>query len=200
MSHYTLTLLKGASKKHLAVEANDIHHAQAQAVDIHRSLGGVAFKLELGESEPTNLSRLFRRLAYNDFNYEDCINWGDSTNMGNPCLYVHKKRLYVRKVITCYLDIPTDDCCVRTVCNNPLCVNPYHFDYRSTAAAKLTTGDERLLAAYRSQGTSISQCAEAFKVNRSTIYRKLRHESVPSGDESHRLIHGNGRGPSKCSC
>jgi len=39
--------------------------------------------------------------------------------------------------------------------------------------------------AFRSQGASIQQIAKALNVHRTTIYRTLKNECVPIGDQDH---------------
>lgn len=70
-------------------------------------------------------------------------------------------------------------------CGNPLCINPYHFEYHSEKNAKLSSGDIQMLLAFHSQGASARQIAKALNVNRSTIYRKLKDERLHSGTAHH---------------
>jgi predicted transcriptional regulator len=91
------------------------------------------------------------------------------------------KRYYVRTAILKYLDIPRDGAVPKPRCGNPLCVNPYHFEYHGEKNAKLSSGDIQMLLAFHGQGASARQIAKALNVNRSTIYRKLKDERLHSG-------------------
>jgi IS30 family transposase len=169
---YNLTLAKDKKSITLAIRAYDSNHAQAQASDICRSLNTTTFELTYGEGVPTPLSELFEKLAFNTFTHNTCAPWkGKYTNMA-PCVYVLGKRIYVKYLTLRYLDIP-NDFVVRPSCKCKNCVNPYHFTYTDAKNSKLTSGDLKLLTAYRKQGTDVNQIAKAFNVHRSTVYRKL---------------------------
>lgn len=156
----------------LAIRANDSNHAQAQASDICRSLNTTAFELTYGEGMPTPLSDLFEKLAFNTFTHDTCVPWGGTYTNKAPCVYVLGNRIYVKYLILKYLDIP-NDFVVRPSCKCRDCINPYHFTYLDAKNSKLTSGDLKLLTAYRKQGAGVSQIAKAFNVHRSTVYRKL---------------------------
>jgi hypothetical protein len=169
---YKLTLEENSKKLTITIKANDSNHAQAQASDICRSLNATAFELTYGKGRSAPLSNLFEKLAFNTFTHDECVVWGGKyTNMA-PCVYVLGKRIYVKYLILKYLDIP-NDFVVRPSCKCRNCINPYHFTYLDAKNSKLTSGDLKLLTAYRKQGAGVNQIAKAFNVHRSTIYRKL---------------------------
>lgn len=186
-NHYQLVLRKGKQKLSLPISANDTCHAQAQAEDICRALEGDQFELNYWECKDTPLSILFKKLAANDFTHPDCFLWNGSFCNNVPCVYVFRKRLYVRNVILKYLDIPKDDAIARPSCSCKACINPYHTDYSSKSKKnqKLSAGDDQLLLAFLGQGISVTQIAKALKVHRSTIYRKLKDERFCSRSQSH---------------
>lgn len=179
-SFYTLKVTKGKSKVKIHVVANGMAHAQGQAVDILRALNGDKFDLLYGERKTHEVSELFKKLAFNEFNADDCVLWSKSHLNKNPCEYILNDRYYIRPMILKYLDIPVDKSTVKTRCKNKLCINPYHFEYHNSRNSKLTCGDLKLLVAYQGQGAAVTQLAKAFNVHPSTIYRTLNREHLHS--------------------
>ena len=147
---YTLELKKENKLQKLSVLAYDTAHAQAQGVDITRSIGADEQSLAYIETKQDYLSQLFQNLAYNTFNNAECYEWNGSISNKTPCIYIFGERRYIRSIITKYLDIPTDNTTVKMKCKCKTCVNPYHFEYCEGRNAKLTCGDKRLLLAYLS--------------------------------------------------
>lgn len=170
---HTLEILKGENKTLISVKAHGSSHAQAQATDICRALSADGYNLSYKRARPSVLSDLFKKLAFNEYDYSSCFIWKGKTTNNNPCIYTLRRRYYVRPLILSYLDIP-NDCTVRLTCGCELCTNPYHFKYVSEKNSKLTSGDVKMLLAYRSQGARIPQAAKALNVHRSTIYRNLK--------------------------
>lgn len=181
---YGLKIFKNNKTCLLAVTANDSNHAQAQGNDILRALSADRFLLTYDKTKQDAVSELFKKLAFNAFNHQNCELWEKPRTNGNPCFYVLGQRFYVRKTILNYLNIPLDNT-VKQTCNCNYCINPYHFKYVPKRNSKLTGGDLKLLLAYRSQGTGISQAAKALNVHRSTIYRNLKNECFSLGSSCH---------------
>jgi hypothetical protein len=177
---YVLSLNKCNKKTKLAILANDSAHAQAQALDIIRAFNADGYSLTYGTYKDTDLSRLFCGLAFNTFTHKFCYTWTATECNKVPCCYVFGERFYLRNVILRYLDIPKDDLITKNSCKCGGCVNPYHFAYVTEKNEKLSSGDLKLLVAYRSQGAGVAQIATALKVHRSTIYRRLKDEPLPS--------------------
>ena len=169
---YILLVLKGQSKTNLSVCAIDQAHAQAQAVDITRSLSGERFELFYGNGKESILSDLYRRLAFSDFDKKNCFKWGGSNTNHVPSTYAVGKRFYVRPLIQGYLDIERDRV-VKNTCKDNICINPYHNHYFEYKNSKLSCGDQKMALAFRGQGASITQIAKALNVHRTTIYRFL---------------------------
>lgn len=182
---YKLILNRDSKKAEFHLSANDSNHAQAQAADICRSVAADKFNLSYETIEEDVISNLYKKLAFNDFEHNSCFTWIGPTCNNNPCFYIFGKRVFVKRSIIKYLDIP-EDSTVKVVCNNKYCVNPYHFIYLPEKNSKLTGGELKLLVAYRGQGTGVSQIAQALNVHRSTIYRKLKNERVSVGSADHR--------------
>lgn len=178
--HYSLLVSKGQTQVKISVKAFDAAHAQAQALDIARSLEADRFELGYGAAKENKLSELFEKLAYNDFDHKKCYDWEGSLVNKVPAVYTLNKRFYVRPLILGYLDI-SKDAVVKNVCKNPLCVNPYHNQYLHEKNSKIGGGDLQMLLAFRSQGASVPQIAKALNVHRSTIYRILKDERFSSG-------------------
>lgn len=178
--NYCLKLQKLNKNLKLAIKANDASHAQAQALDICRSLSADQFTLLYEEHKNTKLSELFKKLAYSDFSHKECFEWSSSYTNGCPAIYLFGKRFYIRPLILDYMDMNRDNF-VKMTCKNKRCVNPYHFSYAPAKASKLTGGDKKLMLAFASQGVSIQQIAEALKVHRTTVYRNLNNERLHSG-------------------
>lgn len=176
MDLYNLILIKNEKKLGLTVYANDSNHAQAQSSDICRSLRVAKFELTYGKDSNNILSTLFRKLAFNTYTPEKCDLWEGKFTNKTPCIYVFGVRLYVKDVILRYLDIPTDSV-VKTVCKRKDCVNPYHFVYTDHKNSKLTSGDIKLLVAYKQQGVSNNQIAKVLNVHRATVFRKLKQHN-----------------------
>lgn len=183
--HYSLTaFLDKKSRLSLHIEANDNNHAQAQCSDIVRALDIKKYTIEYGEGKHSHLSELFNKLSSSNFSHKDCYLWGGALSNGYACIYLNKKRIYIRKLILSYFNLD-ENIEIKTTCKNKNCVNPYHFEYVQNKNTKLSCGDLRLLLAYRSQGTGVNQIAEALNVHRSTIYRKLKNERLSSGSANH---------------
>lgn len=182
---YKVLVTRGATQTELALNAQDAAHAQGQALDIARSLEAEKFELAYGRIKETRLSGLYKKLAYNDFSHEVCCEWDGSFTNGVPSVYALGRRHYVRPLILGYLDIQRDKT-VKNTCSNTKCINPYHNHYLNFKNSKLTSGDHRIVLAFRSQGVSVTQIAEVLKVHRSTIYRALKNERLLTGDEDHR--------------
>ena len=177
---YSLLLSKAQTEIKISIKAFDAAHAQAQALDIARSLEADRFELGYGKAKQNRLSELFEKLAFNDFSHTQCFDWEGSVVNKVPAVYTLGKRFYVRPLILGYLDI-TKDAVVKNVCKNSLCVNPYHNQYLHEKNSKLGGGDLQMLLAFRSQGASVPQIAKALNVHRSTIYRILKDERFSSG-------------------
>lgn len=185
IEHYKLTLDRNDKKLKLAVNANDAPHAQAQAVDIARSLKINKFELVYEAEQESQLSQLFTKLAFSDFKHQECFLWGGSYVNNNPVVYTLGQRYYIRPLILDYMDMNRDNF-VKMSCGCLKCVNPYHNAYKARKASKLTGGDIKMVVAYRSQGISVPQIAQALNVHRSTIYRNLPNERFSSRPEGHR--------------
>jgi hypothetical protein len=185
LEHHNILFEYKTKSLALPIVAADTAHAQGQALDISRALDCDKYQITYIKSKPTVVSNLFERLALNDFSHNECDLWAGSVTNGSPCFYALSKRYYVRAAILKYLDIPRDGAVPKPRCGNPLCVNPYHFEYHGEKNAKLSAGDIQMLLAFHSQGASAKQIAKALNVNRSTIYRKLKDERIHSGTARH---------------
>lgn len=184
---YALQLIKNKTILKLSLEAINTAHAYAQAVDICKALQVDKYILNYEKLTPTLLSDLFKNLATSNYDKNDCCIWeGKYDKDGYPCIYLFKKRAYVKNIILKYLDISKENTNLRLVCGNKQCINPYHFNYTERKNEKLTGGDTRMLLAYAGQGVSIEQIAKAFNVHRSTVYRKLHREHFYSGPSGNR--------------
>ena len=185
---YKLSVLKNSKVCSLQVQANTTTHASAQAEDICRSLNADSYSLHYELVKETQICTLFKKLAYNLFDFKICEPWLGSFSNNVPCLYVLGQRYYTRILMLKYLDIPQEGVIARPSCNCKSCVNPYHFSYKIGRNSKLSSGDTNMLLAFIRQGSGVSQAAKALMVHRSTIYRKLKHEhfSVGSEDNGHR--------------
>jgi hypothetical protein len=182
-TEYCLVLQRDSKELTLTVEANDSNHAQAQAADIARALRADTFSLAYRSTKQTALSRLFRRLALNEFEHGLCEEWSGRFCNGSPVVYALGCKYYVRPLILDYLEINKDEY-VKPSCGNRLCVNPYHNCYKKSKASKLGAADVNLAVAFSSQGVPVREIAKALKVHRSTIYRTLNHahhDARPSG-------------------
>ena len=185
VENYTLVVVKNHKKTRIALEANDHGHAQAQAIDIVRALDADKYDISYGPHKETAISKLFKDLAFNNFSHKQCYKWEKGSTNDVPCCYVVGERYYLRGLILKYLDIPKDDFVTKNNCKCKTCINPYHFEYVREKNEKLSGGDEQLLVAYRSRGVEVSQIASALNVHRSTIYRRLKNESVPTRIKGH---------------
>lgn len=181
---YSLFLEKGSKRLTLSVTANDINHAQGQALDISRSLGADRIEIDYGKTRENHLSNLYNKLAHNDFDFKECFEWDGSYTNGTPSVYAFSKRFYLRPLILGYLDICQDNT-VKNTCCNTRCINPYHNHYLTGRNSKLSGGDQKIALAFRSQGVSVPQIAKALNVHRSTIYRTFKNERFPDGDQGH---------------
>lgn len=182
---YQVSFTRLNKKIKLAVTAQDAAHAQAQALDITRSLEADKFELGYGECKNNYLSDLYRKLAYNDFSHANCYEWKSCFTNNVPSVYGLGKRYYVRPLILGYLDIQKDQI-VKNTCGNNKCINPYHNHYLHFKNSKLGGGDLQIALAFRSQGVCVSQIAKVLKVHRTTIYRALKNERLLIGDKDHR--------------
>jgi len=171
-TQYSITLERNKTKTVLAITANDAGHAQAQSRDIARALRADRFELLYEEAKETGLSRLFKKLAYNEFDHKTCELWEEGSVNGVPVTYMLNNRFYVRPVVLDYLDITREEV-VSPLCGNKMCVNPYHNKYKATRASKLSGADMNLALAFSSQGVPVKEIAKVLKVHRSTIYRIL---------------------------
>lgn len=185
---HCLSVTHNNKKLDLALTSLDSNHAQAQASDICRALDGDCFSLNYKHTSPSYTSKLFKKLAFNDFTQKECFLWEGSFTNKTPCIYVFGKRKYIKNLILKYLDIPKDNLTTKSTCSCNQCINPYHFTYVSGKNAKLSCGDNKLLLAYRSQGAPVRQIAEVLKVHRSTIYRQLTNERFFTGASSNEPI------------
>ena len=181
---YTLRVFRDDSQTKLSVCANDHVHAQAQAIDIARSLGADRTELSYGEHPESKLSELYRRLAYSDFDSKECFEWQGSLTNHVPSVYAVGRRFYVRPLIQGYLDLDRARI-VKSACNNTQCINPYHNHYLHSKNSKLTGGDQQTALAFRSQGVSVPQIALALNVHRSTIHRLLKNAHHLSRSENY---------------
>jgi hypothetical protein len=183
--NYTLKIHKNLQNCKIALTANDSSHAQAQAEDICRSLDATSFNLSYGQCKSTPLSDLYKDLSSNNFSHKKCSPWLGKFSNNVPCIYIFKQRYYVRSLILKYLDIPREEVFARPSCNCKSCINPYHFAYEIGKNTKLGSGDWNLVLAFLGQGTGVDQIAGAFKIHRSTIYRKLKNERILAGAQNH---------------
>lgn len=181
---YNLVVFKANNKTKLSVCAHDAAHAQAQALDIARSLEADKFELVYGLNKISRLSDLYRRLAYSDFKHQECFEWEGPVTNQVPSVYAVGKRFYIRPLIQGYLGLDKDKV-VKNTCKNPKCINPYHNHYLNNKNSKLSGGDVQMALAFRSQGASVQQIAKALNVHRTTIYRTLKNECIPIGDQDH---------------
>jgi hypothetical protein len=170
--NYSLIVEKNNKQLQLALTANDGLHANAQAIDIARAFKSDAFTLRNEQTNICYLSKLFKKLAYNEFNYKNCEIWNKSFCNNTPVIYVLGTKFYVRPLILNYLDIPSDTY-VRPSCHKKNCVNPFHNTYKNEKASKLTSADRQLALVFAGQGVPVKEIAKAFKVHRSTIYRLI---------------------------
>jgi len=182
---YSVLISRGKAETQLRIKALDAGHAQAQSLDICRSLGADKFELIYGKKNESKLSKLYEKLAFNKFDYKKCDIWDGSFTNNVPSIYAVSKRFYIRPLILGYLDIQKDKI-VKNSCNNIKCINPYHNHYLNSNNSKIGGGDLQIVLAFRSQGVSVTQIAEVLKVHRSTIYRALKNERLLIGDKDHR--------------
>lgn len=184
-TNYCLSLSRGQKKLSLALTANDVGHAQAQASDISRAFAADTFSLTYKEIQENTLSRLFNRLAGNDFSHKECDLWEGSFVNEHPVIYALGRRYYVRPLILDYLEIHKDGA-VKPSCGNKECINPLHNTYKNMKASKLSGADVTLALAFHRDGVPVKEIARALKVNRSTIYRTLKREHLHSRSSCHR--------------
>lgn len=183
---YSLTLHKKSKKTKVTLLAHDSGHAQAQASDIVRAFSADKYTIAYGLGKATELSTLFSDLSANNFTHKNCYIWTSSSCNDVPCCHVFGERYYLRAVILRYLDIPKENLVTKNSCGVKNCINPYHFAYVNEKNEKLSSGDLKLLVAYRSQGVQVRQIASALNVHRSTIYRRLKDEPVLTGTQDRR--------------
>jgi len=174
VNQYSIKLERNDKILLLAVQSNDTAHVQAQAVDICRAVDATQYSISYEQIKESTLAKLFRDLAFNNFEYTKCFQWQGSFSNKQPCFYVFGKRIYVRYSILQYLDIPKDNYYPKPRCGNTQCINPLHFDYKSAKHSKLSPGDIEILKAQRREGASVNQLAKILKVHRATIYRHLQ--------------------------
>lgn len=183
---YKLSILKNNKFCSLQIQANTTTHASAQAEDVCRALNADSYSLHYELIKETQLCTLFKKLAYNLFDFKTCDPWLGYFSNNVPCLYVLGQRYYTRVLILKYLDIPQEGLVARPSCNCKSCVNPYHFSYKYGKNSKLSHGDTNMLLAFLGQGSGVTQAAKALKVHRSTIYRKLNRECLSTRSDDHR--------------
>ena len=182
---YALHLRKQNRLVRLSVTANDRSHGSAQACDIARALRANAYRLFYTQIEDSILSRLFTKLSTNDFESDKCFTWEGSSDKGKyPCTYLFDERYLIRDIILRYLDSPKESNRLKMICGEHLCINPHHFTFTRYGDRTIADGDRQMLLAYVSQGATAAQLAEHFGVSRSTIYRKLKNERLPTRTES----------------
>ena len=184
-TNYCLSLTKKQKTLSLALLANDVGHAQAQASDISRAFGAETLKLTYSEVKENNLSLLFKRLALNDFTHKMCDFWEHSYVNEHPVIYALGQRYYVRPLILDYLEINRDGA-VKPSCGKKKCINPLHNSYKNMNASKLGGADVTLALAFHRDGVPVREIAKALKVNRSTIYRTLKREHLHPRSSCHR--------------
>jgi hypothetical protein len=172
VERYILRVEKNKKKRQLCVIANNANHANAQAIDIARSLQADVSTLTYGQINICELSLFFKKLAYSEFDRKNCFLWQGKYCNNTPIIYALGTKYYIRPLILSYLDIPKDSF-VLPKCKKKNCINPFHNTYKNMKASKLTSADRRLALAFASQGTPIKDIAKAFKVHRSSIYRLL---------------------------
>lgn len=180
LTKYTLRLSRNGSSINLSLTANDMNHAQAQSMDISRALKADNTSLLYEPFKECELSKLFRKLAFNEYTHENCEIWENSFCNEVPVIYALKTRYYIRPMVLDYLEIHRDGC-VKPSCGNKTCINPYHNSYKKMKGSKLGDADINLAVAFASQGVPIKEIAKVLKVNRSTIYRTLNREHLHSG-------------------
>lgn len=180
---YSLIVKRNKVDLRLSITANEGSHAQAQAEDIARALKADSFALTYEETKPSEVSELFRKLAYSDFSRTECVAWEGRFTNDTPAFYVLKTRYYVRRIIRDYLDIG-NDVYVKMTCGKRDCINPFHNSYKNMKASKTTGADWNLALAFASQGVPVSEIAKALKVHRSTVYRILNHERFSARSSS----------------
>ena len=90
--HYSLLISKAQTQVKISVKAFDAAHAQAQALDITRSLDADRFELGYGVAKENKLSELYEKLAYNDFDHKKCYDWEGSVVNKIPAVYTLGKR------------------------------------------------------------------------------------------------------------
>jgi hypothetical protein len=174
MNKYSLQLERESKKIILSLQSNDTAHVQAQAVDICRAVDANNYSINYGEVNESLLAKLFKDLAFNNFNYTQCREWIGPITNNQPCTYVLGKRVYIRNAILKYLDIPKDNYYPKPRCGNAKCVNPLHFEYKTAKSSKLSPGDIEILKVQKREGASVEQIAQILKVHRATIYRHLQ--------------------------
>ncbi len=174
MENHSILFQLKTKKLLLPVCASDTTHAQGQALDIGRALGCDRYEIKYGSAIESTVSKLFKKLAFNEFSQQRCEIWKGSVSNKQPCFYVLGKRVYVRYSILLYLDIPKDNCYPKPRCGDPNCINPLHFDYKTAKHSKLSPGDIKILKAQRREGASVNQIAKILKVHKATIYRHLQ--------------------------
>lgn len=184
-TNYCLVLQRKSIQTELALSANDSNHAQAQAADIARALHVDTFSLAYKETQESELSILFRRLALSDFEHGVCDVWKGKYCNGSPVVYILSNKYYVRPMILDYLEINKDGW-VKPSCGDKNCINPYHNSYKKMKASKLGDADTNLVLAFSSQGVPVKEIAKALKVHRSTIYRTLNRERFYARSAHHR--------------
>ena len=148
--NYQVSFTRSNKTIKLAVTAQDVAHAQAQALDITRSLEADKFELGYGACKNSQLSNLYKKLAYNDFSHDHCYEWESSLTNGVPSVYAFGRRYYVRPLILGYLDIQKDQI-VKNTCGNTKCINPYHNHYMHFKNSKLGGGDMQIALAFEAK-------------------------------------------------
>ena len=184
--NYLIKFIQDTEYCKLSLIANDSAHAQAQSKDISRALDASSYELLYDKkNKPDLLSTLFMNLAGNNFTQTTCTPWQGKFSNSVPCVYVFKKRKYIRSLILKYLDIPRDGAIATPRCSCKSCINPYHFIYNTAKNVKISDAAWNLALQSVSQGASVSQLSSALNVHRSTIYRKLKNERISPRTKDH---------------
>jgi hypothetical protein len=78
VNQYSIELERNNKKLTLAVQSNDTAHVQAQAVDICRAVDATQYLISYEHIDESPLAKLFRDLAFNNFDYKECFEWEGS--------------------------------------------------------------------------------------------------------------------------
>jgi hypothetical protein len=139
---YKLSVLKNSKVCSLQVQANTTTHASAQAEDICRSLNADSYSLHYELVKETQICTLFKKLAYNLFDFKICEPWLGYFSNNVPCLYVLGQRYYTRILMLKYLDIPQEGVIARPSCNCKSCVSDLAPGTPTIAVGKVSTSEK----------------------------------------------------------